>query len=290
MTKTMKFLKLYLSMVVAVALGACMVSCSDDDDEEVVVEDSSANIAANIVGSYESTASVLFAYITSPMINTGDEVTITRVDNETVSVVYAGTTWGDGTFEAVAVTEADGVYTISGEGTLAVSAHGSTNDYAATIAGTITSSDDYEIVISVPSVMGGTVITLTATVLADYVLGDYEGANSVVFAYGTMDGDTATVTITKVSSDVVSVVYENDTWGTATFSATTVTEGDGVYVLTADEGTIAMGMPGSGTTSDYAATFSGTINSEDASDFEFVLSVPSVMGGTTITVSPFTEE
>ena len=284
----MKFFKFYLSIIVAIALGACMVSCSDDEDDDEsssVTDDesSSANYAGEIAGTYEGTVSVLFAYISDPMLNTGDVITIEEVNDTTVSITYTGTTWGTGTFDEVAVTKSGSSYVLEGSGALSMASHsGGTTDYDATIEGTITADDDFEITVSVPDVMGGTVITFAPTVIADYVVGDYDGLGTVVFAYGTLDGDTCAISITKNSDTTVDIVYESDTWGTAELTDVEVVESDDAYTLSGTS-TIAMASH-SGSTTDYDITFDATIVSTD--EFEFVIDVPDVMGGTTITVVP----
>ena len=69
--------------------------------------------------------------------------------------------WSDGSFAAA-----------NGEGTLTMAGHGGAKDYAANITGSVESS---QFVISVPSVMGGTTITVT--------LGDMPAA---AFTYATV--------------------------------------------------------------------------------------------------------
>lgn len=277
----MNNLKRYHSLLftAALLLSLSLVACSDDDDDD----DSSyaLTIADYVAGSYEATASASFVYISYDMVNTGDVVTITKSGDETVSITYTGETWGTGTFYDVSVTASGSSYALSGSGTLTMAGHTSTSDYDATIEATIASSSDFEIIISVPSVMGGTTITLTPTVTADYVVGDHTVYTEVMFTYISTPYTFVdeTISITKAGDESVDVTYSNDTWGDWTVSGATVTATSSGYTIEGS-GTAAVASH-SGGTSEYDCTLTATLDA-DGTITELVFTA-AFMGTTTIT-------
>ena len=155
--KTMK-LKLFLFMALA---GIFFTSCSKDDDKEPV-----KSVADKVVGVYEVHTAAVSPRFQKPMENDGDKVTVTKVGENTVNIIYATKTWGAGAFEKVTVaTSTDGKeYVISGEGMAKKMGMNPNNlkDYPATLKATIQDGMKvFNFKITVPSVMGGTVITFT---------------------------------------------------------------------------------------------------------------------------------
>ncbi len=151
-------LKLFLFMALA---GIFFTSCSKDEKN-----DSVSAVAEKVVGVYDVHTSVNSPRFTKPMENDGDKVTVTKVGENTVNVIYAGKTWGVGTFEkATVAANADGKeYAISGEGTVKMGMDPKNlKDYPATLKATIKDGMKvFNFKITVPSVMGGTVITFTS--------------------------------------------------------------------------------------------------------------------------------
>lgn len=117
---------------------------------------------------------------------------------------------------------------------------------------------------------------------AQTVAGTYSAYSSASFKYSATPIVTngESVTIAANSDGTVKVTLTSGTWGTATVSNATVAKSGSDYSI-AGSGSVAMGMH-SGSTSDYDCTLAGTI-SGDKSTYSFVVTVPSVMGGTTIT-------
>ncbi len=138
-------------------MGACamfLTSCSDDEEEEV------ENVAAQVAGSYEGMATFAMAYGT--YYYSDQAVTLTEVDNSTVTFVYEGSL-GSLSVDVAGEKATDGSFAIvETETTMSMDNHsGGTNDYDTVVSGTISADkSDYSIVITWPSVMGGTVITL----------------------------------------------------------------------------------------------------------------------------------
>lgn len=150
-------LKLFLFMALATFFFS---SCSKDDNKEPV-----KTSADKVTGVYEVHTAAAFSKVPKPIENDGDKVTVTKVGDNTVNVIYAGKTWGAGTFEKVTVAaSADGKeYAISGQGTMKMAMHGNApKDYPATLKATVQEGKKvFNFKITVPDVMGGTVITLT---------------------------------------------------------------------------------------------------------------------------------
>ena len=218
---------------------------------------------------YQAWGAVLFAYITSPMYDANETIEVT---GETIK--FHSNTWGDGVFAAA-----------TGEGTLTMAGHGGTKDYAADITGSVESK---QFVISVPSVMGGTTITVTLGDMpaAAAVDGSYKGGTYANAAYFKKYSPAADQTVTIKANEgleSVSVSHVSETWGTFTYPAVTVTAGeDGSFSLEG-EGTCAMPSMQGGGVNDYASDFKGTVK-DGVLVAEFI--VPSVMGGTTVLFNP----
>jgi hypothetical protein len=131
-------------------------------------------------------------------------------------------------------------------------------------------SDDDEEVVDVVS---------AATAVAKEYNG-YTEAKSTYFSG--MTSDAQTVNIVAVSADKVNISYTSDTWGTFTINNATVTKTDNGYSISG-EGVTAMAHAGQ-EAKEYACSFNGTVEADGTP--EFVFSVPSVMGGLTITLYP----
>lgn len=112
--------------------------------------------------------------------------------------------------------------------------------------------------------------------------GNYKGWTSGAFKYSPTPMATPDETVAlSVSTDgKATVTYNSNTWGKTTVSdASVVLEGDS-YILSGS-GKSIMGMAGSAE-KEYDCTFTGTV-SKDKKTASFVFTLPSVMGGTTIT-------
>ncbi|MGN0222252.1 MAG: hypothetical protein ACI4BA_09085 [Prevotella sp.] len=218
---------------------------------------------------YEAWGTVSFTYVTTPMYDANETIEVT---DETIN--FHSDTWGDGTFNAV-----------NGEGTLTMAGHGGAKDYAADITGSVESQ---QFIITVPSVMGGTVITVTlgeipapAAVDGSYTGGTY--ANATYFQKYLPAAEQTVSIKANEGFKTVTVSYTSETWGTFTFEAVSVTKNaDNSYSL-AGEGACDMPNMQTGNVTNYASDFNGTITN-GVLVAEFI--VPAVMGGTTVLFNP----
>ncbi len=121
--------------------------------------------------------------------------------------------------------------------------------------------------------------------LSTLLAGSYSGYTSAAFVYSSTPIVTngESVTMTANNDGTVNVSYTSGTWGTTTISGATVTASTSGYTLSGS-GTAAMTSHSTGTTASYECNVEGTI-SADKEDAELVFTLPSVMGGTTITFS-----
>lgn len=221
---------------------------------------------------YQAWGSVLFAYTQTPMYDDGETLEVT---DETIK--FTSATWGTGTFDAA-----------TGEGTLTMDNHrGGTSDYPADIKGSVAGND---FVITVPSVMGGTVITITIGTMpaACATAGTYKGgiyANAAYFKQYQPEQDQSVKITANDDLETVSVSFSNSTWGTFTYPSVAIATGeDGAYTLSG-EGNCAMpSMRDPSVVTDYASTLTGTITAEGTLVAEFA--IPGVMGGTTVLFNP----
>lgn len=236
-------------------------------------------------GDHRVYAEVSFAYTTTPMCNAYDTISVSITGAETVSIAYSNPTWGDyAVSEATVTANEDGTYSIAGEGTATMDAHGSSNDYYCELTATVdTTGVLTQCTFYMESVMGGTsVACVEGSAPAYAVAADYICAMSGVFGYGTMTADSDTVTIDYIDPELITLTYTSDTWGEFVVDSMQVVETDEGYTFSGS-GTVAMDNH-SGGTNDYAFDIEGTI-SLNLADYTFVITME-IMGGTTITLTP----
>ncbi len=237
-----------------------------------------------VAGTYEGTITMAMKYGTYSY----DEqsITLTDIGANMVDLSYDGSL-GVADIE-VTVSVTDDGYSLDGEGYMQMDNHaGGYNDYACTVSGTISSDlSDFAIALTCPSVMGGTVFTLAPTPsAADVIAGDYSGTMTMAMAYGTYSYEDQTVTITS-EGETVAITYSGDL-GNCDLTGLVVSEEDGNYVIAETEVVFSMGMSAD-SVKEYACIVSATISS-DLSDYAISFYLPSVMGGTTLTLVPAAE-
>ena len=117
------------------------------------------------------------------------------------------------------------------------------------------------------------------------VAGSYEGMAKAVAQYFPqgMTSENQTVTVMVADNGKVNISYTSDTWGTFTINDATVTLNGDIYTIEGN-GSCVMGMSEE-SKKEYPCTLKANIDSAKNSP-KFVFSVPSVMGGLTITWSP----
>ncbi|MBR1668956.1 MAG: hypothetical protein IJ693_11865 [Bacteroidaceae bacterium] len=248
--------------LMATALLAGLTSCSNDDD------DSPAPV---LYTTYDAWSAVTFVYSPNPMYDDGETVSISKD-----SIKFHSDTWGDGKF---------GIQ--SGEGVLAMENHrtGGVQEYEATISGT----KDTGFVITVPSVMGGTTLSVTIGEMptACAAAGTYKAGiytNAAYFQKFQPTADQSVSITVNEDMETLTVNFTNSTWGTFTYEAVSVTKNeDGSLSLTGDGKCAMPSMRDPSAVTEYESNFTGTIT-----DGELVaeFSVPGVMGGTTVLFNP----
>lgn len=244
--------------------------------------------AANMIADTYTGYNIMSSQYFTNMYGINDTIQISANDDGTVTVAYNLASESHHSMSAsltnVTVTSTADGYTLSGEGTVAMSMSGNSKDYACTFTGTI--SKDKEscvLTFTLPSVMGGTTIEFHKGEVpaANYLADTYEGWSKMVMQYMpngiTNDGDKAVLTANE--DGTVTVAYTSTAYGSCSITATVAKDGDN-YTLTG-EGTMLMGMT-AGQEKEYACQLAGTISSDKAT-YSISLTLPSVMGGTTIT-------
>ena len=236
-------------------------------------------------GDHRVYAEVMFAYISTPMCNAYDTVSVSITGAETVSIAYSNATWGDYAISDATVTaNDDGTYSITGEGTAEMAGHSGTSEYYCELTATVdTAGVLSQCTFYMEAVMGGTsIVCVEGSAPAYAIADDYACDMDGVFAYGTLESDSDTVSIAYIDTELVTLSYTSDTWGEFVIDSMEVVETDEGYTL-AGVGTVSMDDH-SGGTNDYEFDFEGTI-SLDLSDYTFVITME-IMGGTTITLTP----
>jgi len=226
-----------------------------------------------IAGKYGTTYSLASAtYFKNMYTDESDNnVVLEAISTDSVSVAYTSSTWGTFAINA-AVSVENGVYTISGEGTVEMSGHGEAKSYDATVEGTFADGAFTSLVFTAPSVMGGTTITVynTTADAAYSVAGSYTGTLSAYLSELSMDGGSAenqTVKIAYAEDGVVSVTVPSFTYGGAmTLPSATIT---GVTVKANEDGSYTLGeseFSETVTVDDAEKTYAGKINGTIAAD------------------------
>ncbi len=252
----------------------CAVACSNDGNN--------TPSPADIAGSYAGYTLAGCAYF-SNSVSDGETVTITANADGTAHVVLMSDSWGELSVQAAQLSCADGVYTLSGNGTARMGMEGNVSSYDCTFTGRIESSDKAQMRFEIPAVMGGMTIDFaTGAAPADLLLaGTYEGytdADCAYFQDRYTDGES--LTITANGDGTLAVSFESASWGTFSVASAAVTASEGGYAITGS-GSVAMGMGGA--SSSYDFTMNGVINASKES-FSIAFDVPAVMGGLTVTL------
>lgn len=265
-------------MFMLTALVTSFTACSDDDDKE-------APAVTNITGTYSGYSEGKSQYFSGYM-GTDETVTITSATDGTATLAYTSSTWGNSTFSGLTVVKSGDSYAISGTGSFTMGMSGGTaKEYDCTIAGTISSDKKtYTVTFTLPSVMGGLTITFQngEAPASKIVAGTYSGWAQFAFKYVStaLVYTSEKVAVTANEDGTVNVTYTSSDLGTGTFNNVTV-EKDGTNYKLTGSGSFSMGMSGSEAKS-YDCNLTGTI-SADKETVSIVCTLPSVMGGSTIT-------
>ncbi len=272
----------FLAMMTAAAMSISTMSSCDDDNEK---EDKPVNHAAAVAGNYDGYALAGCAFFRN-MLSMEQSVSIAADDDlNEADVTYISQTWGTFFFDDATVAFADGVYSLTGEGTATMPSHqgSGTTEYAAVLSATIDADGTAQFLFQVPGVMNGLNITVAndKAPLAYGVAKTYKGytsASSQYFQAMTADNETVVLTAKETDLTMVSVLFTSETWGTFSSDNVTVSYADGIFSLEGS-GTCSMGMSAENVR-EYNMQFSGTVSADGTSTFTF--SVPAVMGGLTI--------
>ena len=259
--------KILFSMAAALMLVSVFTSCSNDDKD--------GGIQFN-EQTYNAWSKVVFGY--GSMFDAGETLKVSQSQ-----ITFHSDQWGEGTFTVSEFKQnEDGSFAVAGTGTLTIAGHGGTKDYEANVNGTIGKTAQ-TFTITLPAVMGGTVLNVTVGEIPEVaaVDGTYTGgtyANSNYFQHYQPTKDEKVTIKANDDLDAVALSYTSATWGEFTFENMTVSKNeDGSYTLTGEGKTLMPSMRGG--TSEYAATFEGTVTGKT---LVATFAVPGVMGGTTI--------
>lgn len=272
----------FLAMMTAAAMSVSTMSSCDNDDEK---DDRPVNHAAAVTGNYNGYALAECAFFRN-MLSMEQSVSIAADDDlNEADVTYISDTWGTFTFDDATVSFADGVYTLTGEGTTAMPSHqgSGTTEYAAVLSATIDAGGTAQFSFQVPGVMNGLSILVAndKAPLAYGVAKTYKGytsASSQYFPAMTADNETVVLTAQETDLTTVSVSFTSETWGTFSCDNVAVSYADGTFTLEGS-GTCSMGMSAENVR-EYDMQFNGTVKADGTPAFTF--SVPAVMGGLTI--------
>lgn len=263
--------KLKLFPLLAVMLVAA--SCSSDDQP--------TNLAAEAIGDYAGYTVASCNYF-SGMVASDQNVTITSSEVNKANISYQSSTWGTITIDGAVLTGSEGNVQISGTGKSVMGHAGSAaNEYECTVVGALVGKS-LQLTFSCPAVMGGLKIEfkqgeIPAEIVVPGTYSGYTEAKSTYFSG--MMADNQDIVVAKNADNTYKIDYVSDTWGTFTIENAAAAYADGVFTLKGD-GVTKMGMDGN--LKDYDCTVEATIDPEKEEPV-FTFTVPSVMGGLTIT-------
>ncbi len=113
-----------------------------------------------LAGTYDGYTDADCAYFQNNYTD-NESLTITANGDGTLAVAFESATWGAFNVAQATVTKADGIYTFTGEGTVAMGMGGGATNYPFTMTGTCNAAkDSYSVAFEVPAVMGGLTVTL----------------------------------------------------------------------------------------------------------------------------------
>ncbi len=252
-------------------------SCSNDDDKD------STPAWESLAGEYAGWTSGSFQYSSTPVATDNEKLTIAVSDGK-MSLQLASDTWGTAMVSNVTITEQGNEYKLAGSGSTSLSSHGGqTNTYECTLDGTISKDKKtVNLTFTYAGLMGGTTVTfaLGEAPAAMLVAGSYSGwtkGDCQYFKNQTQNGEK--VAITSNEDGTADVKLTSQMWGETTISAVKVEKTTDGFTLSGS-GKFSMSM--GSTAKEYDCTLTGTISS-DKDTYSIVFTLPSVMGGLTIT-------
>ena len=221
------------------------------------------------------------------MANNGDKAEFTKGDGDTYNLVLTSQTWGVAKINGISYNENGDVVTLKEtDGTITMAGHGGSKDYDCVLKSGQFDSKSCLLEILAPAVMGGTTMKFqTGIAPAEKVIakqyGGWSNANAAYFQNMATDKDTVTITVNDDAT--LKVIYKSETWGEGTFENVKVTTGTDEYTLSETNGKVLMPGMGGGEPKEYEAVLkSGTIMA-DGKTYTLEISIPAVMGGTTLT-------
>ncbi len=271
----MKNLWKYLPLIVMLF---CLTACSDDDEDN--------NVAwANIEGTYYGYTSSTFIYTSVPIIYEDETLTIKVNSDGSVDMELISTMWNTKIEKAI-VSSSGNDYTIQGSAVATLANHSDeVQDYQGQATATISKDKkDVSLTISLPSVMGGTTITFlnTTAPTSSLIQGSYSGTMNMKFAYGELDYEDQTITVEANGDDMVNISYSSDDVGNTNLIGIPISRNGNTITIEQTDGEFSMPTH-SGGVSSYPCIISGEISS-DQTEYTFIIELPGVMGGTTLTL------
>lgn len=261
-----------LSLLIAIF---ALASCSSDND------DKTTNLANDVIGSYTGYTSASTNYFQN-MVAANETVNITSTEVNKVNISFVSATWGTITINGADLTGSEGNVIIKGAGkSLMAHAGNAPQEYDCNVEGKFT-NNNLELIFSCPTVMSGLKIEFKeGEVPADLVVpGTYKGYTIAQSSYfNGMTAENQSIVISKNDNGTFKVAYTSDTWGEFLIQEATATYENGKFIVKGN-GTTKMGM--NGNVNEYACEIEGTVDVAKA-DPTFTFSVPTVMGGLSIT-------
>lgn len=245
-----------------------------------------ANLPAveDIAGNYDGYVLASCAYFKNTC-SAGEKVVVSKNTDGTAMIACTSATWGELTISSAQMTANDGVYSLTGNGSIKMEKGGNVSSYDCTFTAQISSKDNAQMQFVVADVMGGLTLDFkTGEAPADLLLaGTYKGYSDADCTYfKDKYTDNESLKITANGDGTIAIKFESAAWGTFEVAKATITKSGDEYSFTG-EGSVVMEKGDS--KNNYDFTVNGTTNA--AKDkFSIAFEVPAVMGGLTVTLLP----
>lgn len=224
------FKTLALASIALISLNACQKE-----------ENGKNNPAEEVSGTYTGYSKSEFQYSPTPMYSDGETISVTKLADAAVSVDFESDSWGILVIPEASVSEKDGKYILTGEGTATMGMGNETSDYPCSLTASVSNGSDFIFEFSVPSVMGGLDITvLPGSIPSEIkVSGTYVGNVGMSVSGSDMGTTEMTVTLSAEAGKASIITSSFEAMeGAMTMPAITIdaemTEKDGTFHFTQD--------------------------------------------------------
>ncbi len=191
----MKLRNLNLIVVAIAMVAVCCVSCHRMKPAE------------EVAGTYKGYSLASCAFF-QDQFTAEESLVLSQTSDNTVSLSYTSSTWGNLIMKDVLVTKEGGTYSLVGDGEFTMTSHsGEPNTFSCSMTATLSGSKVMTMTITIPDLMNGTTIVFKTgqAALSLYVAGSYPGKVTMTVGANAYDPVEATIKVTVDDDDDVKI-------------------------------------------------------------------------------------